>query len=867
MAGYNKEALQKIVDTYEKKIAEYKIKVEEIQKKQAKMMEFMKGFGVFSEELMGKLIEQVGNAKGNISSLMGLLGAGKRFDLEEAFRRGRRGQFGRGKNGMFALEDSERLFLDDLYEKPGIVYHLNENLFKEGEVEEDFAQKRNGGVNCGETDGEINFGALGEESAQAGDTFEAEINGKVVTAQKFVVFDQEGNEVYREDLFDENGKIREDLVLFDSMGHRIEDVNSLMDRNGVWKLKSKQQESLKRKRRNNRERLLVKELNRVMKEKCICGREMPNTKTDKFLTSEVFTRFKDKLDREEALEIQCRDFFAEIMKYLEQRDQREAVLHSSIIEREAEVLEGLSNRWVKQISDLKRRMEFYQNPKRIRIISTAELSEFSGRLKKMLRVYQEERIRRTVIRELKGDNPNLVVNNGNLDDEMIGLGNVKKELAEAARAREALLAASEGDFKTLEDWMAVADFEGVVTRAEKELGDEVDKIYDDNYNIQNFFFNFSKSVEANYSLLDNKIVFLSQMLYRRFIDREAARAKRPRKAVKIWSRRLSVRNLKEAKKRPMFKNIDRLAQSDIMFLYKNVQEKLENFMKMQKDIGKLGSLGAIDDIKNMINMMGDQPETPVENGAKAIKADPTLEQNPTANEPEATDTTQEQQRAQQEMPEVDRAPGESEEGEYEDEDEYDEDEEYEEEEEEGIAREKRNRMTQHSHGNVSQDTHPFDHNIERLYGIKKNEFVNKFMPVMKARNRGSVVQSETQVRDKRKNKTFSYKATSQEMEFLKREKAKEEEEEEYSEDYGEYDEEDEELESINDSDNSEESGPYEEEPRGHEESEEEEEQDRDDNRNDHIQNQNHNQQNGYVKSKVLYHAFQRFIILLYLILR
>lgn len=307
----------------------------------------------------------------------------------------------------------------------------------------------------------------------------------------------------------------------------------------------------------------------------------------------------------------------------------------------------------------------------------------------------------------------------------------------------------------------------------------------------------------------------------------------------------------------MFKNLDRLAQSDIMFLYKNVQEKLENFMKMQKDIGKLGSLGAIDDIKNMINIMGDNPESPAENGAKAIKADPALEKNTTENEPEATDSTQEQQRGlqpQKEMPEDDRAPGESEEGEYEDEDEYDEDEEYEEEEEEVIAREKRNRRTQHSHGNVSQDTHPFDHNIDRLYGIKKNEFVNKFMPVMKARNRGSVVQSETQVRDKRKNKTFSYKATSQEIEFMKREKAKEEEYEDYSEEYEEYDEEDEELESINDSDNSHRSGPYEDEQRGREESEEEEEH-REDNTNDQIQNQNHNQQNGYVKSKVWYYVF------------
>lgn len=800
VAGYNKEALQKIVDTYEKKIAEYKIKVEEIQKKQAKMMDFLQGFGVFSEEFMGKLIEQVGNAKGNISNLMALLGAGRNLDLEEAFRRGRRGQLGFGLGGVnnkFALADSDRLFLDDLYEKPGIIYHLNENLFQQGELEDDVHNKINSGGRLEIENGAESGQMLGQESAQAGDTFEAEINGKIVQAQKFILYDQNGDEVYREDLFDESGAIKENLVLFDSLGNQITDLNSLMDRNGVWKLKSKQQESNLRKRRNQREKLLAKELHRAVKEKCICGREMPNTKTDKFLVSEVFTRFKEKLDREEVIENQCTEFFTQIRNYLQIRAEKDKELSESVIKREAEVFEGLSKRWVKQISDLKRRMEFYQNPKRIRLISNEELTEFSNRLKKMLRVYQEERIRRNVIRELRGDNPDLVVNNGELDDEMVGLGNVKKELAEAARAQEALLAATQEDFTTFDSWVAEVDMDSVIVKIEKELGEDIDKIYDDNYNIQSFFFNFSKNVEANYNLLDNKIAFLSSMLYRKFVDRETERAKRPQRAVKIWSRRLSVRNLKEAKKRPMFRNIDRLAQSDIMFLYKNIQEKLENFMKMQKDIGKLGNLGTIDDIKNMITMMDDKPEAKLANGAKP---NPMKVEN--SDEVDETQIAERPTLPKQESRQDNRAPGESEEEEYEDEDEYDEDEEYE--DEEITSQVRRNR-------NESQDTNPIDPSIQKLYGIKKNDFINKFMPVMKTRDRGSVVQSESRIQDRRKNNTISYKPTSQEIEYQKQRAMREEEEfeeytdeEEYEEDY----EDDDEIESINGSVESDTSHPF-----------------------------------------------------------
>ena len=309
VAGYNKEALQKIVDTYEKRIAEYKEKVTDIQDKQAKMMEFLGNFGAFSEKFMEKMMKQVGDAKGDISSLVGKGdgGFGQRVMDADKLRKMRAWLRG-DRNGDETVDG--RLYVDFFKEDLGILYKLNDDLF-DGELEEaerrekqrrgqggvdnqgingvsnaiEDARNNNGlkpyrglkslkdvesnGVQMNGTDANGNpiyinkdteFGPdkgdyiYDEEGAIVGGRgiyqedksyFQMRINGEVRDFKKFLVYDEMGNAIYAEDIFDEEtGQflVDENFAMYDNFGNIVM-LDQLIDSEGKVKLLSRDNEN------------------------------------------------------------------------------------------------------------------------------------------------------------------------------------------------------------------------------------------------------------------------------------------------------------------------------------------------------------------------------------------------------------------------------------------------------------------------------------------------------------------------------------------------------------------------------------------------------------------------------------------------
>ena len=326
--------------------------------------------------------------------------------------------------------------------------------------------------------------------------------------------------------------------------------------------------------------------------------------TEKILAPMIFEKFKEKLDREEILEKTCKDFFEEIRIYLQEMQEVLEGTTMKLIKEQMQMNGLFGQKRVQEISDIKRRLEFYEKPKRIKRISDGEIDEFSLRIKKMARVYQEEKMRRKIVKELRTDNPKLVVNLGELDEDMIGLGNVKREIAENDKFFKRLNENFVKNFKVVADFKEEKNVLEILEDAERRLSKEVDEVYEDNYNIQNFFYQYSSMVEKNSKVLDNKVMFLTEQLTQKFIKgKEPVLKDGPRekgKLFRVWGRRLSLRDLKEDDKREFFKNLQNNSKSDVLFLYKNIQNKLETFMKMQGDVGKLGNVNTADQIKDII---------------------------------------------------------------------------------------------------------------------------------------------------------------------------------------------------------------------------------------------------------------------------
>lgn len=838
MAGYNKEALQKIVNTYEKKIAKYKEQVANIKKQQEKMMEFMQGFGVFSEDFMKKMMEQVGDAKGGIKQLMGLWG-GRNVDYDRLRR----------MREDLMESDSEfsdnRVYIDVLAKRPGILYRLNEKLFDDKEADaNNQAEKGDGRFNLqnlkrGVDLDRLKMGNLDKTGGGDADSesdeqdlyYYVEINGELKKFEKFVVYDTNGEMVYREDIFDEEGNLQTDLYLFDHFYNKVE-VDQLFDSENNCKLKSRRarnrgQKSKQNERQNrgksnsvykDRQNMIFKEIRRLIETKWPSEMEAPSLKNEEFLSREVFEKFKEKLDREEILEKTCKVFFEELRTYLKERDAKRDALLGSIWKTQLSTLTALTGGLIQALSDTRHEMEFYERPKRIKHITKEELKEYSNRLRRMLGVYQKEKMRREIVLELRGDNPNLIVNLGDLDEDMIGLGNVKKELAAAEKAKAELEKVLNANVQGLVNWCQKKNFGEVLSVVEAEIGKEVDRIYDDNYNIQSFFYNYSSSVMKNSQILEKKVMFLTEQLVKKFVRREEYMEEGVRlRPFKVWKRRLSVRDLKEKYKRPMFKNMDMLAESDVMFLYKNIQNKLDNFLKVQKDVNRLSTIGNIDDIKNIITSFDQNTEKgKAKNEDSQIYSDQksVIEEEDEAEEEEAEETEQngEEQYSEQE-------------------------EEEEEEEYRPVKKSKRKKKSkkkkvkrnkENDQVNVTDEspynTIDYDPNLERVYGVKKNNFISKYAPYIGAqKSKSKPVPSSTEkinyvpedVRRRGYN-TFSHKhqtydnlgENEPDEAFDPNQSDYEDEVYEHSEDHEYEENSQEQMESINDSDASDVSNPY-----------------------------------------------------------
>ena len=827
MAGYNKEALQKIVNSYEKKIAKYKSEVAAIKENQAKMMEFMQGFGVFSEDFMKKMMEQVGDAKGGMKQLMGMWG-GRSVDYER-LRRMRADLMENDENNP-----DNRVYIDVLEKQCGILYRLNERLFDDKEKQENQVESNNARFNLQALKRGLQGEDLGENDSKNGEIhvdnednnngendedlyFYMDINGDIKKFEKFVVYDSEGEMVYKEDLFDSEGNLREDMYLYDHFCNEV-DINLLFDSNDDCKLKSKFQKKSKickkcksgksqksgetLKNRNllfkDRQNQIFKEIRRLIETKWPGEIDAPSLKNEEFLSREVFEKFKEKLDREEILEKTCKAFFEELRAYLVERNAKRDQLSSKILPPQIELYENFVEALIKKLSDTKHEMEFYERPKRIKHITKEQLKEYSIRLKRMLSVYQKEKMRREIVLELRGDNPNLIVNLGDLDEDMIGLGNVKEEVALAEKVKKGLGGLVVETINDLDSWCKKKNFLGVLDVVEAEIGKEVDNIYDDNYNIQSFFYNYSSSVIKNSQILEKKVMFLTEQLVKSFVRREEYMEKGKKiKAFKVWKRRLSVRNLKEKYKRPMFKNMDMLAESDVMFLYKNIQNKLDNFMKVQKDVNRLGTIGNIDDIKGIITSFDQNISKKQDDKEIYSKENSEIKEEEGEGEDEISDQ------------EMEEAP---------EEDEYEE--EYQEIQEKPKKKKKKKKSKENTESNLPQNsnfnTMDYDKNLDRIYGVKVNNFVNKYTPFMASTQKASNyhppssnnIEYEERVRDRGYN-TFSHKSKTQEhVEQFTQQDAFDPNESDYEDGESQEYEGSEDMESINDSDVSDISNPY-----------------------------------------------------------
>jgi hypothetical protein len=286
------------------------------------------------------------------------------------------------------------------------------------------------------------------------------------------------------------------------------------------------------------------------------------------------------------------------------------------------------------------------------------------------------------------------------------------------------------------------------------------------------------------------------------------------KPFKVWKRRLSVRDLKDKFKRPMFRNMDVLAESDVMFLYKNIQTKLDNFVKVQKDVNRLGTIGNIDDIKGIISSFDQNLENKKKNGEE--------------NEEEDIYSDKKSSIQEEEMEEEMEGEGEMEE----EEDEY-EHEQWEEPAEEvykpKIKKKKKKKKKnkgkskENNQSNIPDNsnykTMEYDPNLEKIYGVKTNNFMNKYAPYMsstqkvKAQPPGSSnnINYQEEVRPRGYN-TFSHKSKTYENVAQHMPPQEESDfDEEYEQDSmeeEEYDDSQQDMESINDSDVSDISNPY-----------------------------------------------------------
>ena len=241
-----------------------------------------------------------------------------------------------------------------------------------------------------------------------------------------------------------------------------------------------------------------------------------------------------------------------------------------------------------KISDIRDELSFFTCPERIKLLTDEQVNKNYGKVKKLVGMYQEENIRRKVLRDLNVDPQDYYGKlQINVDDKR------EEERIIDQHEFEEFKISYEGEFEAkieeFNELSAEFDFGKKVEEVQGQLTEMIDKIYQDNYNIQKGFYSDYKYLEKRFKYFKAKYDWLE-----RDLNTILKNKKQPMPKTKEESQFNSLRHIRlpweddDEDEKLMKADID----PEMQMLFDHLSRKIEGAVTYIDDFKKLSELRA-----------------------------------------------------------------------------------------------------------------------------------------------------------------------------------------------------------------------------------------------------------------------------------
>ena len=316
-------------------------------------------------------------------------------------------------------------------------------------------------------------------------------------------------------------------------------------------------------------------------------------KADQFKIStipNVLHLFTEKLKSEEKLEEFINTVLNDLIEQYNIRDDFVRKFIASMSDNLAS-LQQFANKLYTRIGNLKNELSFFTRPAQIKTLTDDQVDENFNRIKELMAIYQEEKIRRKVLREVNIDPMSLI------KEEI-------KKLNKELKAEQQAETEEYNEFKQLferefedkiiefDELSEQFDFSKKVEEAQNELSQMIDKIYDDSYNIQRSFFADYKYMKKRYFYFKAKYDWLESDL------KTIMKYKGIKKVSNLPES--DFNSLREIKIPKENEEEEDFIDSDLQMLYDKFSSKIDKAVSYVHDFKRVKDLRA-EDYKEIIN--------------------------------------------------------------------------------------------------------------------------------------------------------------------------------------------------------------------------------------------------------------------------
>jgi len=258
-----------------------------------------------------------------------------------------------------------------------------------------------------------------------------------------------------------------------------------------------------------------------------------------------------------------------------------------------------------KIHGLREELSTFTDPEKFKDLSDWDLEQQYKNIKRMMGIYQEERIRRKVVSELKiktsklGDQSSIFHNQPDTanDEDLEEFNNFKKKFNDQIQEKVNELIEMQSEY----------DIEGYVGDSISKLTEYIDSIYENSFLIQKLIRSENNKVKKRFHVLENKIETLNDVI-NRFTVKKGEDVENERG----YGVNKSFDDIVLKRKIPKSSDENDEDENNFFFMYKGLAAKLNNFSSYVNAYEELQNYKR-DDLKTQIYNNLDAGNEPLHN--------------------------------------------------------------------------------------------------------------------------------------------------------------------------------------------------------------------------------------------------------------